>query len=65
MKNEALFTSKSDEWSTPDSVFNLLDDEFHFNLDPCATDENHKTDVYFTVQEDGLKKSWGGVQRVL
>lgn len=53
-------TSNSDEWATPDDLFKKLDDEFHFNLDPCASDENHKTPMYFTREQDGLKCSWGG-----
>jgi len=61
MKKEVLFSSSSDEWAAPDDVFAKLDSEFHFDLDPCATDENHKTEKYFTPQDDGLKKSWGGV----
>lgn len=57
---DALLTSNSDEWSTPQDIFDELDAEFDFDLDPCATDENHKCLVYFTKEEDGLKKSWGG-----
>lgn len=60
MNAEALFSSNSDEWATPQDVFNSLDSEFHFTLDPCATDENYKCEKYFTIDQDGLKKSWGG-----
>lgn len=60
MDKNAVFSSKSDEWSTPESIFSELDKEFNFNLDPCATELNHKTEKYFTIQEDGLKQSWGG-----
>ncbi len=37
-----MYSSQSEEWSTPDDFFKKLDDEFHFTLDPCATDANHK-----------------------
>lgn len=57
---DALLTSNGDEWSTPQDIFDELDAEFDFDLDPCATDENHKCLVYFTKEEDGLSKSWGG-----
>ena len=57
---EVLFSRKSDEWQTPKDVFDELNAEFHFNLDPCASIENHKCDYYFTVNEDGLQKNWGG-----
>jgi len=57
---KACFSSKSDEWSTPQNVFDELDKEFHFTLDPCATDNNHKCDKYFTLENDGLSENWGG-----
>jgi site-specific DNA-methyltransferase (adenine-specific) len=58
--NKALFSSKSDEWATPQYLFDELNKEFHFDIDACATDENHKCDVYYTKEQDGLKMEWGG-----
>ena len=58
-----LVSSSNDEWSTPQSIFDELDSEFHFTLDPCATDQNHKCMLYYTQNEDGLLQDWGG-QRV-
>lgn len=60
MVSKALFTSDSDEWATPKDFFDRLDAEFNFTLDPCATDENHKCPQYFTKEDDGLGKDWGG-----
>lgn len=60
MNKELMFSSKSDEWYTPIDFFNELDKEFHFDLDPCATDENHKCDKYFTKESNGLSQKWGG-----
>lgn len=60
MVNKVLFSSNSDEWSTPEEIYNELDKEFNFNLDPCSTAENHKTEDYFTIADNGLIKSWGG-----
>lgn len=59
MNTEVMFSSKTDSWATPINFFRELDEEFHFNLDPCA-DEFHKCDRYFTVKEDGLSQNWGG-----
>lgn len=42
-------------------LFDKLDACFHFTLDPCATDENHKAPKYFTRAQDGLKQDWGGL----
>ena len=55
-----LFSSKSDNWSTPQDLYNELDKEFNFTLDPCADVNNHKCAKYFTKDADGLKQSWGG-----
>lgn len=65
MKSKVLWSSNSDEYSTPQSVYDELDSEFHFDLDPCSTDDNCKCEQHFTVNEDGLSQDWGGVQGVL
>ena len=54
------FMSKTDEWETPAWMFEQLNNEFLFNLDPCATAENHKCDKYYTKEDDGLSQDWGG-----
>lgn len=58
--NSVLFSSNSDEWSTPQDLFDELDAEFHFTLDPCATKQNAKCKKLYTAEDDGLEKSWGG-----
>ena len=60
MNTELMFSSKSDEWETPQDFFDKLNEEFHFTLDPCATHENHKCDKYYTKEDDGLSKDWTG-----
>lgn len=55
-----LFSTGKDDWETPKEVFEKLDKEFHFTLDPCASNSNHKCDKYFTIQDDGLSKDWLG-----
>lgn len=59
------FSSKTEEWSTPQDFFDELNKEFNFTLDPCATSENAKCTTYFTKKDEGLKKSWGGVHSIL
>lgn len=61
IKAEALYSSKTDEWSTPQDFYDHLDAEFHFNLDPCADEYNHKCEKYFTKEQDGLLQNWGGI----
>ncbi len=62
MNTDLMFSSKSDDWSTPQDLFDELDKEFHFTLDPCASDDNHKCDMYYTEKENGLLQNWGGRQ---
>lgn len=59
MVSDALFSSNSTEWETPQDLFDDLNLEFAFTLDVCATEENHKCDKYFTIKEDGLIQDWG------
>ncbi len=63
--NEALLSSKNLSWCTPADFFAELDREFHFDLDPAATDKSAKCARYFTPADDGLKMDWGGESRVL
>ena len=59
--NSGLFSSDSDEWETPMKVFDPLNEEFGFTLDPCATPENAKCERFFTIEDDGLSRRWDGV----
>lgn len=52
------FSSKSSDWSTPQYLYDELNEEFKFTLDPCASDDNHKCDKYYTIEDDGLSKDW-------
>ena len=56
----ALYSSRSEVWETPQPFFDKLNDEFHFDLDVCALPENAKCSRYFTPSEDGLKQPWTG-----
>lgn len=60
MNTDLMFSSKTDQWATPQDFFDKLNDEFHFTLDPCADDINHKCRKYFTEQQDGLLQDWSG-----
>lgn len=47
MKNRNL--DNHDDWATPMEVYNKLNEEFHFDFDPCPLNPNF----------DGLKRAWG------
>ncbi len=52
------FSSESGEWATPQWLFDSLDKEFRFTLDPCCTHENAKCKKHYTKKENGLLQSW-------
>lgn len=60
MNNDLFFSSKTDQWATPQHFFEELNKEFNFSLDPCADSSNHKCTKYFSKEDDGLKQSWSG-----
>lgn len=45
----------SDNWATPNWFYKKLDDEFHFDFDPCPL---HIGEI--TPDKDGLLITWGG-----
>lgn len=55
-----MFSSKTDNWSTPQDFFDTLNAEFNFTLDPCASIENAKCKNFFTKEQDGLLQDWQG-----
>ena len=57
--NRVHFSSASVEWPTPQGVFDELNEQFNFTLDPCATHENTKCERYFTAEDDGFIQDWG------
>jgi len=57
---EVMWSSATDDWSTPQNIFDTLDREFNFTLDPCATPENAKCKLFYTKKENGLAQSWVG-----
>jgi phage N-6-adenine-methyltransferase len=54
---KSMVSSKTNEWETPQWLFDKLNKEFNFTLDPCSNG-NHKCDKFFTIKEDGLQQDW-------
>ena len=50
MLNRVVFSSMSDHWSTPTSVYDALHKEFDFTFDPCPLGS----------AQDGSKIAWKG-----
>lgn len=62
--NQELAKSKGcdqkDLWETPDYIFDPLNTEFDFTLDPCCEIRTCKCPKGYTPLEDGLSYSWQG-----
>tara|TARA_R100001594_G_scaffold64444_2_gene98732 strand:- start:2450 stop:2893 length:444 start_codon:yes stop_codon:yes gene_type:complete len=58
--NYVHFSSKTNEWSTPQWLFDELNYKYSFTLDPCCTKENAKCGKYYTKEDNGLIKDWSG-----
>ena len=58
--NAVHYSSAADRWETPQWLFDLLDGEFHFETDVCATKDNAKCVRFFTPEVDGLAQEWQG-----
>jgi site-specific DNA-methyltransferase (adenine-specific) len=52
--------AKSQEWSTPFWLFDLLDGEFNFSVDAAASVKNAQIDRYWTEEINGLAQDWTG-----
>lgn len=57
---EVLFSKKSDEWTTPQWLFDELNKVYGFTLDPASTSDNAKCSKFYTLDDDGLSKDWAG-----
>jgi site-specific DNA-methyltransferase (adenine-specific) len=59
MNNAVIFSSASDEWTTPQNLFDQLNAEFDFEIDLAATAENTKCASFYSLQLDSLSQHWG------
>ena len=62
MKGQSvLFSKKSDEWETPQALFDVLHEEFDFDFDCAATAQNAKCKLWLGpggMTEDALTFDW-------
>tara|TARA_R110002020_G_scaffold8490_2_gene33976 strand:- start:730 stop:1221 length:492 start_codon:yes stop_codon:yes gene_type:complete len=56
--SKTLNQSNKQDWATPQYLFDLLNAEFNFTLDPCANKNNAKCNKYYTEVENGLAQDW-------
>lgn len=61
MRNiKTMLSSERMDWETPKELFDKLNKEFKFTLDPCATKENAKCNKFYTEEDNGLIQDWSG-----
>ena len=52
------FSMESNEWETPQELYDELNKQYGVKLDPCATEKSAKCDKYYTKEDDGLAQNW-------
>lgn len=55
---KTLFSSASEEWSTPQDLFDRLHACFNFTVDAAASKENAKCKRFWSKEDSALDKSW-------
>ena len=58
--NKVHYSTGQDDWTTPQDLFDELNNEFDFTLDPCTNGENAKCEKFYTEEDDGLLQDWSG-----
>lgn len=64
MTSNALYSSASDDWPTPQDFYDRLDAEFGFVVDACSSTTNHKAELFYALdhldheRRDGLAGDW-------
>jgi len=64
MIHRTLYASRSEDWETPQHLYDRLDAIFAFALDACAAPSNAKARAFFTRAEDALAQDWAPYGRV-
>lgn len=61
---DKLFSSKKQDWATPQALFDSVDKEFNFTLDAAATSQNAKCPLFLTEKMDALKGALSWAQLI-
>lgn len=59
VRNDGRWHSRGSDWSTPQDLYDTLNEEFYFTLDACASEWNKKHANYFSEKDNSLEKDWG------
>jgi len=58
--NQAMLSNNSNEWATPQYMFDMLNETWKFTLDVCACAANAKCEKFYSIEDDGLAQVWHG-----
>ena len=58
--NPVHYSSATDQWATPQDLFDQLAAKYPFTIDVCALPSNAKCRRYFSPEQDGLTQDWNG-----
>lgn len=61
--DQQLYSSKRQDWSTPQALFDALDAEFEFTLDAAASSDNWKCHTYLDETTNALEQDWAELSR--
>lgn len=50
--------ANKDLWQTPKDLFNALDQEFDFDVDVCASEDNSLCNMFFCEDHSALENEW-------
>ena len=59
--NAGVMSSVRSDWATPRVLFEMLNREFQFALDVCATPETALCPRWFHRSEDALRQDWDAI----
>ena len=51
-------SAEKDLWQTPKELFDAIDQEFYFDLDVCASADNHLCNDFFSEKVSALDNEW-------
>ena len=58
MNTALMFSSRSDEWATPQDTFDAVAREFPMTVDLAASEENAKCRQFITAHQNALNRDW-------
>lgn len=58
---DGKFTSAIQDWETPQMLFDILNNEFDFDIDLAASKDNTKCKLFYSLEDDAFDHIWKGI----